>query len=130
MNISRHALKKINIPKRTLFTPINNYERETFSLVPLAYVITITSILWGFESYNNKKLVYNSYANVVNDIYIDCLKLNSKNNCLEFKNCLYSYFEKNKKLDKTFKINFEAKKIENSSKIPPFIYIIDDENDN
>lgn len=130
INISRHTLKKINIPKRTLYTPINDLERETFSLIPLAYVVTITSILWGFESNNYKNIVYNTYTNAVNDIYIDCLKLNSRNNCLELKDYLYKCFEKDNKLNKTFKINFVSKNIENSSKIPPFLYIIDDENYN
>ena len=71
--------------KRIIFLPTKNriIKRQFY-----AYVITLSSILWGFESINklNKNKFF--FDNLVHNIFANCIKNNDKNDCLQFKKYL------------------------------------------
>ena len=89
MIIKRFFLtSKNNTIKRSFYRPIENPDKLDYSFVPLAYVITVTSILWGFESNNNlnkNKFIFNNF---INNIFIDCLINNDKSECFQLKKYL------------------------------------------
>ena len=76
------------IVKRYFFKHIENADNLDYSLVPLAYVITISSILWGFESNNNLNKNNFFYENFINNIFFNCLKYNKKSECIQLKKYL------------------------------------------
>ena len=43
-------------------------------LVSFTNVILISSLIWGFESYNKKIKVIQEYDNKINEIYLFCIK--------------------------------------------------------
>ena len=89
MNFIKRSFKKMNFPKRNLYTSHDYTDMNDYSLVPAAYVVTITSILWGFEQYNEKKNIVDNHHYLIDEIFVDCLKNNQKKDCYEFKQNLY-----------------------------------------
>tara|TARA_E500000178_G_C16866909_1_gene682403 strand:+ start:84 stop:479 length:396 start_codon:yes stop_codon:yes gene_type:complete len=104
---------KNRIIKRQFYDYIENSDNLDYSFVPIAYVITLSSILWGFESNNNLNKNKFFFDNFVHNIFINCLKNNDKSECLQLKKYLsneinqienknffsikFKNFEKNKK---------------------------------
>ena len=89
MNLIKNSLKKVNFPKRNLYTSHDYTDMNDYSLVPAAYVVTITSILWGFEQYNEKKNIVDNHHYLIDEIFADCLQNKRKKDCYEFKQSLY-----------------------------------------
>ena len=86
------------------YAPITDSD---YSLVPFAYVVTITSILWGAESVNKVKIIESSNDRFVTEIFIKCRESNSKESCLLLKKYLENTFYKNNYNGENFTINFK-----------------------
>tara|TARA_Y100000992_G_C21247901_1_gene484300 strand:- start:1246 stop:1572 length:327 start_codon:yes stop_codon:yes gene_type:complete len=89
MNLIKRSFKKMNFPKRNLYTTHDYTDLNDYSLVPAAYVVTISSILWGFESYNDKKNIEDNHHYLIDEIFTDCLRNNYKKNCYQYRQNLY-----------------------------------------
>ena len=89
MNLVKNSFKKINFPKRNLYTSYDHTDMNDYSLAPTVYVAIITSILWGFESYNEKKNIEDNHHYLIDEIFADCLKNKQKEDCYEYKQNLY-----------------------------------------
>ena len=79
---------KSKIIKRQLYGYIENASNLDYSLVPMAYVITLSSILWGFESNNNLNNNKFFFDNIINNIFYNCLENNEKSECIKLKKFL------------------------------------------
>jgi hypothetical protein len=109
MNILRKNINsfiKINGKKSFSLYSYAPITDSDYSLVPFAYVITITSILWGAESVNKVKIVESTLNNYIYDLYLKCLQSNEKKCCLEFKEYLNDVFYKKNK-SQQFNVKFE-----------------------
>ena len=68
------------IPKRSLFTHVpipdkNNLKNECNQfIISMSKVIIFSSILWGFESYNEKKKYIQQYQYAVDNVLYECLQ--------------------------------------------------------
>ena len=89
MNLIRKNVKIKNFPKRNLYTSHDYTDLNDYSLVPAAYVVTISSILWGFESHNEKKNIEDNHHYLIDEIFIECVRNNHKTYCNELKQNLY-----------------------------------------
>ena len=89
MNLIRRNIKKVNFPKRNLYTSHDYTDLNDYSLVPAAYVVTISSILWGFESHNEKQNIEDNHHYLLDEIYIECVQHNDRNYCNSLKQNLY-----------------------------------------
>ena len=130
MIIKRFFLtSKNNTIKRSFYRPIENPDKLDYSFVPLAYVITVTSILWGFESNNNlnkNKFIFNNF---INNIFIDCLINNDKSECFQLKKYLeneINQIENNNLFSIKFKNLEKNKKPDNNNNMYPIIDINED----
>ena len=130
MIIKRFFLtSKNNTIKRSFYRPIENPDKLDYSFVPLAYVITVTSILWGFESNNNLNKNKFFFDNLVHNIFANCIKNNDKNDCLQFKKYLsneINQIENNNLFYIKFKNLEKNKKPDNNNNMYPIIDINED----
>ena len=78
--------------KRSLFTHVpisdkhnlkNEYNRF---IISMSKVIIFSSILWGFESYNEKKKYIQQYQYAVDNIFYECLRKNKNFNEIDCHN--------------------------------------------
>lgn len=91
------------LPRRNLYSlsPIpdktNLKEECNRFVISMSTVIIFSSILWGFESFREKKKYIQFYQEAVDNFYFDCLKDNNFTNsdCLKFKSNFekYLYFK-------------------------------------
>ncbi len=100
---------KSKIVKRQFYGSIENSGKLDYSLVPMAYVITLSSILWGFESNNNLNNNKFFFDNIINNIFYKCLQSNEKSECCKLK--IYLENEINQiENNNYFRIKFQNKK--------------------
>lgn len=68
------------IPKRSLFTHVpipdkNNLKKEYNQfIISMSKVIIFSSVLWGFESYNEKNKYIQQYQYAVDNVFYECLR--------------------------------------------------------
>ncbi len=80
------------IPKRNLFTHIpiphkDNIKKEyNRFFISMSKVIILSSILWGFESYNEKKKYIQQCQYAVDNIFYECLRKNKSLNKIDCHN--------------------------------------------
>lgn len=68
---------------------INNYHE---SLYDFTVLFIISSVLWGFESYNKKNKTISLCNQSIDTMYFDCLKYNNKLSCDYFRQYLHHIF--------------------------------------
>lgn len=110
MNILRNNINSYQKIKYAKSFSLYSYAPITdsdYSLVPFAYMITITSIIWSAESINKVKIVESTLNNYVHELYSKCRETNSKESCFKFKEYLYDVFYKKNINTNKFNINFE-----------------------
>ena len=120
---------KNRIIKRQFYDYIENSDNLDYSFVPIAYVITLSSILWGFESNNNLNKNKFFFDNFVHNIFVNCLKNNDKNDCLQFKKYLsneINQIENNNLFSIKFKNLEKNKKPDNNNNMFPITDINED----
>ena len=102
MNLIRKNVKIKNFPKRNLYTSHDYTDLKDYSLVPAAYVVTISSILWGFESHNEKKNIQDNHHYLIDEFFLQCLQNNHRNYCDQYKQYFYCKLTEydNSKLEK------------------------------
>lgn len=107
-NLIKYSLKLNTINKRSIFSSVENTELEHF-FIQSTYVIIITSIIWGFESYSNLQKKNSMFNNFLNEAYFKCIEEgNSKNNCINYKQYLTNIFNSRHMSDvkETFLLKF------------------------
>ena len=69
-----------SLPKRNLFTHVpipnkDNFKKECNRfIISMSKVIIFSSILWGFESYNEKNKYIQQYQYAIDNVFYDCLR--------------------------------------------------------